>query len=236
MLIKLCVYIVSLVLSMSSVLVLIYSIKNKEKKMCKSVILISSVYIAYLIANLGVLGIFNVPYGLEILYISLLVFIGGILYIAAIVVSVKKRKRLLDNREEKKPMVVAVVLLMLPLLVTSMGVLRNIYLIDNADLIMVYYSHGNGGIGDGDYFAYAININSCSQFDLGIDIGGHDLKKHLSKNAIQIKDEKDTKGYSVTLNDDRIVVYDGSKKVCEKEFISRYSNIDFERGFYINRK
>ncbi len=237
LLIKNCIYIIAILLSLFSMIALIYSIKNKNKYICKNIILVSILYIVYLIVDLCMIGVLCIPIGLEVLFIYLFVFIAGILYIISIILNLIKRKKLEGYIKKKSVVIATLTLLLLPILFLTINILEDKSLINNSNLIVVYESDGNGGIGDGDIFAYAIGKNFCEQFDLGIDIGGYYLKEFLPKNAVEIKDIKDITNitnYKIVFNEENnALIYKDNKQICKINNKSHYFNIDFERGFYI---
>ena len=105
-----------------------------------------------------------------------------------------------------------------------------------SELIVIFDSDGNGGIGDSDTFAYAIKENSCKQFDLGIDAYGADLKSNMPNDMIYIDDiygiENSTE-YKLIINDDEsMYVYKNGNQVCEFNKDSKYFNIEFNSSFY----
>lgn len=236
LLIKNSIHCIALLLSLFSIVSLIYSIKNKNQYICKNIILVSVSYVLYLIVDLCMIDFLSIPIGLELLFIYLFAFISGILYIISIILNLIKRKKLEGYSKKKSVLISTIILLLLPILFLSINILKNKYLINNSNLIMVYKSHGNGGIGDEDTFAYAIGENFCKQFDLGIDTGGYHLKEFLPKNAVEVKDINDITNitnYKIVFNeDDSAFVYKNNKQICKINNKSHYFNIDFEKGFY----
>ena len=130
------------------------------------------------------------------------------------------------------------IVVFLPIIFLLVNVFRTISLFNNSDLILVYYSRGNGGFGDGDKFGYAIGENYCEQFDLGISVSGYDLKKYLPEKVEEITTDENLKEFEISFNtswnDNSIIVYKDGKEFCKTKNKSHYSNIEFERGFYIN--
>lgn len=236
-LIKNCIYCIGILLSLFSIPILIYSIKNRDKNICKYIISIDIISIVYLFVDLAIVpGILYIDTGLEILFLDFFAFISGIFYIISIVLSLFKNKKIqADNQPNpKKAILIIIILLILPIISLSTVVLKDKYLISNSDLILVYYSCGNGGFGDGETFAYAIGENFCEQFDLGIDIFGSQLKRFLPKTAIEITNINNVQGYEITLNNDSILVYKDKQCIYKKKFQSHYFNIELKECFYIN--
>lgn len=239
MLIKNCIYCIAFLLSLFSTVSLMYSIKNNNKYICKNIIVVSILYIVYLIVNLSMINVLYIPVGLEVLCVYFLEAIAGILYLTAIVLNSIKIKKLEICTIKKGVSAATTILIILPILFFSINVLKDKYLIDNSNLLVVYYSSGNGGVGSGETFAYAIGENFCEQFDLGIDIDGYYLKKFLPKGALEIIDVNDiydVTNYKIVFKQDgSTLVYKNNKKICKIDNKSHYFNIDFEKAFYIKK-
>ncbi len=235
MLLKNCIYLIEILLSIGSIPVLMYSMySNPYKDICKKSILLATIYIVYIVFLFSLLGFCNIPYGLESLMISLAMLVAVILYIVSIVINIKKRKKLTQISSNKKRVTaIFVMLLVLPILFVSFKFIQVKLTIDKSNLILVYYSSGNGGIGESDYFAYAIGDDFCHQIDFGIDIGGLYLYEYLPKDTIEIKDISVIPNYEIDTNGNEITVYKNGKQICKKR--NDYFNIKFERGFYINK-
>jgi len=237
LLIRNCVYCLVIIISFFSVVSLKYS-SNNNKFICEKINIINKFYIYFLICNLIILNVLYIPTGLEMIYIYPVVFVAIILYLLSNSLNFKKYEKLQLNEKNKKITFLTIGLILLPVLSLSLTVFINFYLVNNSELIVVYESDGNGGFGSGDTFAYAISKNFCSQFDLGIDFKGYDLKKFLPKNAIEIHELDDVvalTNYKIIFNeDDNVFVYKDNKQICKINNKSRYFNIDFETGFYLN--
>ena len=135
----------------------------------------------------------------------------------------------------KKSILVILSFIILPILLLSYSLLKEYYLIINSDLVLVYKSNGNGGIGDSNNFAYAINENYCEEISLGIAIGDYSLVKYLPKKSKKIDNVENINDYSVSLDNTKyIIIYKNNKLIHKKQINSNYSNINFDGGFYIN--
>lgn len=258
MLIKNCIYSLIISISVFSVVSLIYSVKNKNKYSCNLVIVINSVFIIYLISAPFIISTLQLPVGFEMVYILLLEFITTIILIIAIIISATRKKRTIINDKNGKLVFVTIILALLPVLILSSYIVQNEHLINSSELILIFESKRNGGIGDGDTFAFSISKNHCSQFDLKID-DAHELKKLLPENTAIINkpiSEKqifdggyyDTEfvfentanktKYSITFSDyskeNTVSIYKDNEKICNINPKSLYYNIDFEEGFYKN--
>lgn len=236
MLIQNCIYCISIWIGIFSILLLSDSIDNKNKYICNWIILIDFIYILYLIIIYRLMGILYIPVGLEVLFIYLIEFVAGILYIISIILNLNKRKKIDTYIKSKKVILAAMFLILLPVILISTSVVQNKQMINNSDLLLIYESSGNGGFGDSKTFAYAIGKDYCKQFDLGTDFYGYKMEKFLPKNAVEINDLDDT-DFEVRFNestkDNSISVYKNRKKICKEKNKSNYFNIEFKKGFYI---
>ena len=238
MLVRTCIYFVSFLLSIFSIFMLIWSIKNTNKYICKKNILVSIIYILYLIFDLFLIGLLCVPVGLEVFLPIMLSLVAAVLYIVSIIINCIKRKKSDINIKSKKILITTIVLLILPILFLSTKILKYLYVINDSNLLLIYESDGNGSIGDGDTFAYAISDDSCKQFDLGIATGGFYLPEFLKKDVIEINDDADISkvtNYDITFNDDNIFVYENDKLICKINVSRKYFNNEFETAFYIKK-
>ncbi len=241
MLLKNSLYFILIVISVLSIPILIYSIKNKNKNNSKSIKIISIFYIIYLIVGVVVLPhILCLDIGFEILFLAFLALIAIISYIISIIICSKKIKK---NNEiialSKKTLLFVLLLIILPVLLLLGNLLKEYYLIMNSDLVLVYHSSGNGGLGDSKEFAYAINENYCKEISLGIEVGDYTLKEYLPKKAKKIdniKDISNSSNYNVHFdtNERYIFVYKNGQLIHQEELNSNYCNIDFDGAFYIN--
>ena len=232
MLLKDCIYFVGVILSLMSIPTLIYSIKNKRRNISKCIIAIDFIYIIYLFVDIIILpDKFCIPLGLEILLIYLLAIISGLLYVISIVYNFNKLKKLDICDKTNKVVVISLILFILPLVCIYTSFFWNKHIINSSEIILVYYSRGNGGIGDGETFAYAIGKNHCEQFDLGIDIYGKDLKKFLPSNAIEITNINDLENYKITLNNDSIVIEKNKQYIYKKKHKKNYINVELKKCY-----
>ncbi len=236
MLLKNCMYLIIVVISLLSIPIIIYSIKNKNKGICKSIKTINIFYIIYLILNIVVIpNVLRIDTGLEFLLLVLIAFIAIIIYIISIIICSKKIKK--DKVSfTRKSILVMLVLIVLPILLFSYSLLREYYLITNSDIVIVYKSNGNGGFGDSKNLAYAINDNYIKEISLGIAIGDYSLERYLPKKAQKIDDIENIDNYKVSLNEEEnyIIIYKDNKLIHKEQINPDYYNITFDGGFYIN--
>lgn len=238
MLLKNCIYFLIIVISLLSIPILIFSIINKNKKTCKSIKIITIFYIIYLILNIAVMpNVFNIDIGFEILFLALVAFIAIIMYIISFIICSKKLKK---DKEIvpvfQKTLLVILILIISPVLLLLSSLLKEYYLILNSDIVLVYKSNGNGGIGDTNNFAYAINEDYVQEISLGIAIGDYSLVSYLPKKAKKIDDIKNINNYNISFdnNEKYITIYKNNKLIHKEQVNPQYYNISFDGGFYIN--
>ncbi len=236
MLLKNCIYFIIIMVSLLSIPILIYSIKNKKN--CKCIKIINFFYITYLILNIVVIpNVLSVDIGPEILFLALISLIAIIIYIVSIIICSKKIKKGNEMISfSKKSILVILLFIILPILLLSCSLFREYYLIINSDLVLVYKSNGNGGIGDSHNFAYAINENYFKEISLGIATGDYSLAKYLPKKSKKIDNIENINNYNVSLdnNEKYITIYKNNKLIHRKQINPNYYNISFDGGFYIN--
>ena len=237
MLLKNCVYFILIVISLLSVPILIYSMQDKNKNNSKNIKIINIFYIIYLIiVFLCIPDVLCLNVGLEFLPIVFICLIAIIIYLISTIICSKKIKKSNEISSLSKK---ALLFIILPVLLFFSSFLREYYLIMNSDLVLVYNSSGNGGIGDGKEFAYAINEKYCKEVSLGIKVGDYSLERYLPKKAQKIdniEDISNSSNYNIPFssNDKYISVYKNGKLIHKKRLNSTYANIDFDGGFYIN--
>ncbi len=241
MLLKNCIYFILIVISLLSIPILIYSIKNKNKNNSKSIKIIIIFYIIYLILGAVVIpDILCLDIGLEFLLIEFVVLIAIIIYLISTIICSKKIKKSNEIFSlSKKTIVFTLLLIILPILLFLGSFIKEYYLIMNSDLVLVYNSSGNGGFGNSTEFAYAINEKYCEEISLGIGNGDYSLVEYLPKKAKKIDNIKDISNlgnYDIHFdsNDKYISVYKNGKLIHKEQLNSSYFNIDFDGGFYIN--
>lgn len=237
MLLKNCTYFIIIIVTLLSIPILIYSVKNKSKINCKCLKIINIFYIMYLILNIVLTpNVLSIDTGLEFLLLALISLIAIIIYIISFNICSKKIKK---GKEQiyftKKSILVLLLFITLPIFLLSFSLLKEYYLIINSDIILVYKSNGNGGINDSNNFAYAINEKYCKEISLGIAIGDYSLAKFLPKKSKKIANIENIKNYNVSLDKKYIIIYQNNKIIHKKQINPNYSNINFDGGFYINK-
>ena len=238
MLLKNCNYLIIIVISLISIPILIYSIKNKKAKNSKIIKIINSFYIAYLILNIFVIpNVLRLDTGFEILFLTLIALFAIVIDIISIFICSKKIKKSNENYSfSKKSLLLIILFIILPILLLLGCLSREYYLINNSDLILIYKSRGNGGLGNNNEFAYAINENYCKEISLGIAEGNYSFGRYLPKKAKKIDNINKLNNYNISLDSEGkyIIVYKNSKIIHKEKINPNYFNIDFDGGFYID--
>lgn len=228
MLVKQIVYFLCIFIFLISIIMLIYAIKNKKRNVCKYIITSSIIYIIFLILDIGFLPEYlNLSVGLEILFYRAFSFVAIILFIIAIVISNKKLKKLEVVEESKKGKIILLLLIIFPIVIFSFSYLREMYYINNSELILVCSSEEGFSK---EYFAYAINDNCCKLISVGTDFSGYKMERHLPKEFNELNYTWSTD--KVEIDDNKIVIYRNDKVIYEgilKNIISTYS---LEEIFY----
>ncbi len=219
-----------------SIIVLIYSIKNKNKDICKNIIIIDIVYIIYLFLDLVIIAdILEICFQLGIIVIAGIGLVSGLLLVISIVICFIKMKKLQIRIKSKKVIVTTIILLILPIIAFLSEFFREKYLIDNSNLILEYHSNGNGGF-DGQNFAYAISDNFCEQISIGTQINGYNMKKFLPKSAFEINiSDMQNIEYEITIDSTGILIYKNGKCIHERNHNGNYFNIELKRAFGIKK-
>ena len=240
MIIRTRLYLIASIFIILAVVALIFSIKNKNAAICKVMAWACGLAIIYLWGSIFLGPLLNVNFNLEILLFYLFGAIGTVVYIVSIVINVVKRKSIMKTYFATKftvPQSLKIFLLLifiLPVLFASVRIVRDRVLIATSDAIVVFYSGGNGGIGDSRLFAFAIDGKKCKQFDLGIELA---LDELVPKDMVRVKPYREdwTVGeYSFRLEEEEKILFlkDGQKIYQYDAWSHDYFNIDLKEAFY----
>lgn len=237
MLIKTRMYLVALLLIVLSLVVLIYSIGNKNAAVSKYMVLPCSLGIVYLFLDIVVCQYFDVDVGLEILFFYACGAGAAILYAISLIINLVKKKKLISAETAfsvpASLKIITVLILVLPVLFISVRVIRDKIVVGNSDVIAVFESKRTGAFGAGTRFAFAIKGDSCKQFDFGIDYG---MKKVVPKDAVRIKPEKSEAEfgeYKVILDNEYLTVLRADKEILHFELKKHgYYNNEIYECYY----
>lgn len=228
MLVKQMVYVLCLFLFLCSIIVLIYAIKNKKRNMCKYIILLSVIYMFLLLLDIEFLPLLlNLSIGFELFIFRAFALLAGILLICSIVISGKKAKKSELYERSKRGGWILLLLFVVPVILFASSYLREMYYINNSELILVC---SRGESFSTEYYGYAINDNYCKEISVGTDFKGYEMAKHLPKEYHEHYYNWETDRLEV--DEDRIVVYSNEQLIYEGKLRGTFSAGDLERVFY----
>ena len=228
MLVKQIVYFLCIFIFLTSIITLIYAKKNKKRNVCKYIIVLSIIYIIFLILDIDFLPLYlNLSVGLELLFYRAFSFIAIILFILSIVISNRKSKKLECVENSKKYKIILWLLIILPVIIFSFSYFREMYYINNSELILVCTSGENFSEED---FAYAINDNYCKKISIGTDFRGYKMERHLPKefNELNYAWSRD----KVEIDDNKIVIYRNDEVIYEEKLNYAISTYGLIKIFY----
>ena len=229
MLVKQMVYFLCAFMSLASIIILIYSIINKKKDVCKGIIILSITYIVFLIYGIQyIILLLNLSTGWDMLYYIGLSRIAIILFIITIVISIIKLIKLKEIAENpQKYKLIILLLIIFPIIIFSFSYAREIYYINNSKLVLVFTSGENFNEKD---FAYAINDTYCKEISIGTDFRGYKMAMHLPKGFKDLNYTWTTD--KVNINDNKIVIYRNDEVIYEGKLIHKISGYGLREVFY----
>ena len=130
-------------------------------------------------------------------------------------------------------------LIIFPVIFISSRVIRDYVIVKNSDMVLIFHSSGNGGIGQSEEFAYAVKGDKCWQFDLCIDLSIEKILPDGTEefNLRNIETEKEVGNYKVYLHQSVIRIWNGEKLIFEyDEEVGRYFNISLEEAYIKKQK
>jgi amino acid transporter len=207
---------------------LIYAKKNKKRNVCKYIIVLSIIYIIFLILDIDFLPLhLNLSIGFEILFYRAFLFMAIILFIFSIVISNKKLKKLEVIENSKKDKIILLLLIIFPVIVFSFAYFREMYYINNSELILVCTSGENFSEED---FAYAINDNYCKEISIGTDFRGYKMERYLPKEFNELNYSWLTD--KVEIDNNKIVIYRNDEVIYEGKLNYKISTYGLRNIFY----
>lgn len=239
MLIRDYIYGIVIIFSLISFKSLIDSITNKNKYIGKRIIVIDIVCILYLIGLciVSILLKINFPFN-QIIFWGLGI-LSNLLFVISIIICLIRSKKMELNIRSNKIKITMILLIIMPIITFLFFYFRENYFINNSNLILVYKSNGNGGFGDGQNFAYAINKNFCKEISIGTEFDGAYMKKFLPQSVIEVNP-----GYIQNVNykieDDesgrKILIYKDGKYIHKEKINPKYFNIVLKKVLIITKK
>lgn len=217
MIVKQILYILYIFICVNSIIMLNYAIKNEKKNVCKCIILLSAIYLIFLIYDINLIYIFELEMNiLEVLALKVW-FIVATIFIISIVISSTKLKWLKDYGNSIKCKIISLVLIIFPVVIVSFSYFREMYYINNSELILVYTSGSNF---DESTFAYAINDEYCVEVSIGVGFRGYNMEKHLPEGFTKFNYNGGTD--RVKFIDNKVVVYRNDKVIYEGKINSKF--------------
>ena len=218
------VYVLSLLIFLSSIIVLVYSIKTKNN--CKYIIIISIIYIIYSILLIEFLPpLLSLSIGLELLIYRATELITIIIFIISIIISNKKSKDL--NNKTKSGKVILIILILLPTITFSYSYIKEMYYINNSKLVLVYKEGENFNT---NYYAYAINNNYCKKISIGTDFKAYKIKYYLPKEYKKLNYRWSTDNIEIDRN--KIIIYRNNKLIIKEKIVNNISTYELEEVYY----
>ena len=202
MLVKQIVYFLCLFIFFNSIIIWSYAKKNKNKRVCKYIMVLSIIHIIYLILDIGFL-------------------------IISIIISNKKIDKLDTMETSKKDKIILLLLIIGPVVIFSFSYFREMYYINNSELVLVCTFGENFSEED---TAYAINDNYCKEISIGTDFRGYEMEKHLPKEFNKLNYSWVTD--SVEIADNKIVIYRNHEVIYEGKINSNISTYGLRKIFY----
>lgn len=222
------IYVLCLIFFVVSIFDLIYSIKNKNKKVSKYIIILSIMYILYSISDILIFpDILNLDVGFEILLFYVFLAISDVLFIISIIVALKKFKKLDSTDKTTKYNIVFAILVLFPIFMFCFSYFREVNYINNSKLILVC-SKGDG-FSEEDY-AYAIGDNYSKKITIGADFRGYAMKNHLPSSFYELNYTWSTD--KIEFNNDNITIYRNNKIIFKIDIANKISYCDVEEVFY----
>lgn len=247
------IYFVPVIISLLGILAIILAVKNKDRKRNKYIIIGSIINILYLfIIGSNFIGYcFSIITDLGFLLVEIISFIGGILYLIAIIICIAKKKKVKDINKNKNILILFLIIIFLPIILFIMCLTREIYLIKNSSIIVFYNA---SSLGETD-FAYAISDKYFEEISTEMDLIEYAKipvvpkniietnESTLTKNGITIKKKtsceryvENSKIHGCFGSTDYIYVYKNSKLMNKKKIPSKYSVASFPANVYYNEE
>ncbi len=245
MLIKTRIDIVAIFLIIFSIPLLIISIVNKNADVAKKLTVLNIVCMGYLFIDICVLSsILSVDVGFRLILIYFAGLISGIPYIISLIINIVKtiKARTQTGNVTVTPKLISFILafvIIFPVIFISSRVIRDYVIVKNSDMVLIFHSSGNGGIGQSEEFAYAVKGDKCWQFDLCIDLSIEKILPDGTEefNLRNTETEKEVGNYKVYLHQSVIRIWNDEKLIFEyDEEVGRYFNISLEEAYIKKQK
>ena len=217
-----------------SIVLLIYSIRNKRKNICKVLCIINVFYAIYILCNCGFIsgGWLDLDIGLEFVIFIPLVILAEIIFIVGIIFNCIKIKKLDVVVRAKSVISIMVFVLLLPVLAIILPICREMTLLNNSDFILV----GTEGEMFGENtLVYTIGENYCKKVSVGANFRGAWIDKYFINPAheLDVYGSVSESEYHVEKSEDYGIVSLYKDDVCIDKF-DIGNSISLRRAFLRN--
>ena len=233
------VYNMPIIISIMGLLSIFFALKNNNKKNNKLIIIFNTIDIIYLfVISTLIHNLLPIIVNLGIIIIWLISIVGGILYIISTIICIVKRKKLKEIFENRMILKMFIIIILIPAVVFISFLCKEIYLINNSEIILSYYSSGNGGFGDSNDFVYAVSDKYCKEISIDVDLSYvYYNKMFLPDKLIEINEnELHNKGIEAVIerenNKEYLYIYKNKKLIHKRKLNQSYFNVDLEGVFY----
>lgn len=215
------------------------AIRCKDLKRNKLIIIFNIINLIYLyMIAVQIPEWIPININLSILFTWIFSEVGTFLFILSTIICLIKRKKATnDSKNYKRFKIATIILLVLPVIIFIPIFGRELYLVNNSNIILIFHSSGNGGIGDSKDFTYVINDNYCEITSLKLTSNNFLLPK-----AKEVTEEELLKyGYKFIWEGEKphrkyntIKLYKDDKLIHEKEIDKSFFNNRLEHIYYNN--
>ena len=233
------IYYMPIVISIIGILSIIFALKNKDRKNNKIIIALNIINILYLfIIFILIDNLLPIIIDITILLIYIISMIGGVLYLISTIICICKRKKLNESSDNKLSVKVFIIIVLAPIIIFIFTLCKEVYLINNSEVILDYYSTGNGGFGDTYDFIYVISDKYCKEISIDVHLSYEYYNKMFLPEKLKriTEDELHNKGFEIVIENkdtnEYINVYKNQKLIHKKKLNERYYNINLDRIFY----
>jgi hypothetical protein len=162
-----------------SIILFIWSTQNENKNNSKYISIIgifSAIYlgIIFLLSLSGSFFCVEPELG-RVVMLFFLTILAEIFYITSILINFIKAKKMQAQKNSKHMIFIIVFILLIPLLLLTVCFGREVFLLNNSELILCVYYCGNGGFGDGRNAVYVVREDYCKEVSTGTDYGIEDF-------------------------------------------------------------
>lgn len=161
-----------------SIILLISSIKTKNKSVCKNNLIASLFFIIYFYMSIYALpGYFEIDTGLEVLFYLLTAGIDSIVLIIGIIIDiVKLKKKEMKDTNNTFLKFYWIILIVIPIIMALAGYFYEINILNNCNLVLTF--NYQNGIVISENTKVAINETSCKEISIG-----ESFKRESGKNV-----------------------------------------------------